>query len=890
MNDRGVKKEREEKIALEAANKAKVEVSAEAVEVSVKEVSLVKEIQSKARGDASIATTISAATERSKDKPTDDNKEKKPTWINSYKKKKSLYLSAYASSNPHKDKSPNISPASSSDSSSLKPASTSSFQSFRSNSSRSSQRQSRKSEVKKPSWLEALKKKQKSLRSKQPLMEERMEEPMVFQLSPRKRPKYTPPSSPDGDANVAPWANVKLRSAKKSVVEDSSVSKGGVVELAEGNVNDGDTTHQKKEEPLPNLFSIGDVIHLNSLPATVFAPQETETFPLSSRDKIVIVGRDAILTATRLSEQKASVQWWSHRCEIRSLTLNVDATGADLALTKGFSMPLAFPSADVCLNFAQFFLRGPSKPEKEDTEPPNPDVAALTAEEESLLDNYRKFSESDRMKLKLTCLSPRGEPEELEVNLSPRVLDQAAVNRSVPEKYGKMLQMGIPPDAVRHKMTMEGVDPEIVKLVVDPEEVQDTNSGEDGSSLSAEEEVIVAKYRKMLKMGVPPDGVRHKMTTEGVAAKIIDAVLNESDSKEETNKLSDEEEAIATKYRKMLKMGVPSDGVRHKMTTEGVDPKIIDAVLAPPQSEQESGSKQQQLSGEEEVIASKYRRMLKMRVPLDAVKHKMTQDAVDLKIVSVIVSEATGDNSEVPPTPLVPAKKAVSEALVLTQEEEKEASKYRMMIKVCIPKDAIRHEMKKEGVSDKIVESVLGKEWLENQSVPQTASKPKEFNRKTIQFHWTTSNLPPELLQQSIFGKVDQKKRKISTINPEEADIKKLEELFQKRDNSAAAKKKASGVDDAGGGMAKLLDLTRANNIAISLKAFNDFTFRSLAETINDLDPDRKIVGERVQFIPNLLPTPKEIAAIKKFKGDDDKLITGASCLTLPSFLSFSLY
>ena len=145
----------------------------------------------------------------------------------------------------------------------------------------------------------------------------------------------------------------------------------------------------------------------------------------------------------------------------------------------------------------------------------------------------------------------------------------------------------------------------------------------------------------------------------------------------------------------------------------------------------------------------------------------------------------------------------------------------------------------------------------------------------TIQFHWTTSNLPPELLQQSIFGKAEDKKRKIATINPEESDIKKLEELFQKRDNSAASKKKAAGADEAGGGMAKLLDLTRANNIAISLKKFNDFTFRSLAETIDDLDPHRKIVGERVQFIANLLPTPKEMVAVKKFKGDDDKLITG---------------
>ena len=854
-------------------------------------------------GDVSVSQSVVSrnnhSTENTKDSSLNDSarSDKKSAWINSYKKKKSLYLNAYASS---KDKSPNVSPTSS-DASSLKPASHSSFQSSTSSnsSSRSFQRRSSSTLVKSkmPSWLEALKKKQKSLRAKQTSSRDvkvEDDEPMVFQLSPRKRPKFTPPSSPEAAA-VVPWANVKLRSTPKrgDLSVDPVTGKVGMVDKPEGNVDVG-AIRSNEEETLPNLFSAGDVVDLDSLPKSAFASsEETEIFPLLASKwtqeqeprRVVIVGKDVIVTANRLSgrDKKASILWWSHRCDIRSLTLNVDATGANLALTNGRpSMPLAFPSADVCLNFAQYFLRGPSKSDeqKDDSDvevSPSTDanVSVLTAEEESLLDKYRQFSQSDRLKLKLTCLSPRGEPEELEVNLSPRIANQSVVNASVPEKYSKMLKMGIPSDAVRHKMTMDGVDDAIVKLVVDSIDAPSANIVEKCSGLSDEEEAVATKYRKMLKMGVPPEGVRHKMATEGVDAKIVDAVLNDSSSKEDPKGLSDEDETVASKYRKMLKMGVPPEGVRHKMTTEGVDAKIIDAVLALPESEGADGPNR--LSEKEDAIASKYRKMLKMRIPLDAVKHKMTMEAVDSKIVSVIVSEAGGD-AAVPPTPLVPKKKAESEAPVLTAEEEKKASKYRMMIKVCIPKDAIRHDMKKEGVSERIVEAVLGKEWLDVKEVSNKTPKPKENNRKTIQFHWTTSNLPPELLQQSIFGKVDQKKRKISTINPEESDISRLEELFQKRDNSAAAKKKAAAADGAGEGMAKLLDLTRANNIAISLKAFNDFTFRDLAETMNDLDPDRKIVGERVQFISNLLPNPKEIAAIKKFKGDDDKLITGMSC------------
>ncbi|KAL7529819.1 hypothetical protein ACHAWF_003121, partial [Thalassiosira exigua] len=82
--------------------------------------------------------------------------------------------------------------------------------------------------------------------------------------------------------------------------------------------------------------------------------------------------------------------------------------------------------------------------------------------------------------------------------------------------------------------------------------------------------------------------------------------------------------------------------------------------------------------------------------------------------------------------------------------------------------------------------------------------------------------------------------------------------------------------DDAGGDVAKLLGLTRAHNIAIGLKAFNDFTFQSLVEAIGDLDPERK-VGEQLILLTNLLPTPKEVQAIKEFKGNDDNLVAAES-------------
>ena len=43
----------------------------------------------------------------------------------------------------------------------------------------------------------------------------------------------------------------------------------------------------------------------------------------------------------------------------------------------------------------------------------------LTKDEELLLDRYRRFLRSERTKLRLTCLSPHGEMQEMEIALLP---------------------------------------------------------------------------------------------------------------------------------------------------------------------------------------------------------------------------------------------------------------------------------------------------------------------------------------------------------------------------------------------------------------------------------------------------------------------------------------
>ena len=107
------------------------------------------------------------------------------------------------------------------------------------------------------------------------------------------------------------------------------------------------------------------------------------------------------------------------------------------------------------------------------------------------------------------------------------------------------------------------------------------------------------------------------MIAEGVDPKAISALLDETtagtavltfaDAKKDAGggqlNLSLEDEKTASKYRKMLKIGIPPDAVRHKMTSDEVGPTIIAAAAAAVEETKPSGS-QDKLSDEEDAIAA----------------------------------------------------------------------------------------------------------------------------------------------------------------------------------------------------------------------------------------------------------------------------------------------
>jgi hypothetical protein len=237
-------------------------------------------------------------------------------------------------------------------------------------------------------------------------------------------------------------------------------------------------------------------------------------------------------------------------------------------------------------------------------------------------------------------------------------------------------------------------------------------------ALSVEDKEIVSRYKKMLKMGMPEGAVLQKMSADGVSQHVQDSVLADEEHPKSSSSqplsqvadprmssLSSEEEEVAIKYRKMLKMGMPEGAVIQKMSVDGVAKNIQDSVIAgevPPPT-----ARPKALTAEEENDATKYRKMLKMGMPEGAVIQKMSVDGVAQNIQdSVIAGEV------LPPT---------ARPKALTAEEEEEATKYRKMLKMGMPEGAVIQKMSVDGAAQNIQDSVISGEDT-NASIAQIKS------------------------------------------------------------------------------------------------------------------------------------------------------------------------
>ena len=415
----------------------------------------------------------------------------------------------------------------------------------------------------------------------------------------------------------------------------------------------------------------------------------------------------------------------------------------------------------------------------------------------------------------------------LEATVSAPAL--SAEDEAAARKYRGMLKAGVPAPAVQHKMAKDGVAANVAAAVLAPEATSTAAAAAPaaaappGNSLSPEEEAQAGKYRGMLKAGVPNQAVRNKMSSEGLAAKLIEAVCGldgaapaAAPASSAAAELSPEDEAAARKYRGMLKAGVPAPAVQHKMTKDGLAAHIMAAVCGPCAAE---------------------------------------------------AAEAAGAKATAAPT--------------LTAAEEAQVGKYRGMLKAGVPNQAVRNKMSSEGLAAKLIEAVCGldrgvatggtEKWGgregkvgEEEKVGANGARPngaKPSNLLTL--HWTPLGLSEEEHSKSIWA------TNAASMGGSPDKLQRLELLFSKK--PAAAKAAEDGGDGADGGGEKkkrakkrpaALDNARMQNLAIGLRSFKAVADpEEVGALVARLAAD-ELTAEQVARLEEMLPTDAEVKAV----------------------------
>lgn len=87
-----------------------------------------------------------------------------------------------------------------------------------------------------------------------------------------------------------------------------------------------------------------------------------------------------------------------------------------------------------------------------------------------------------------------------------------------------------------------------------------------------------AKYFKMLKVGMPLPAVQHAMTRDGLDPSVMDGDHNmpAPQPQPESSGVPLKQDPTYAKYFKMLKLGLPMGAVKNAMERDGLNPSVMD--------------------------------------------------------------------------------------------------------------------------------------------------------------------------------------------------------------------------------------------------------------------------------------------------------------------------
>lgn len=162
-------------------------------------------------------------------------------------------------------------------------------------------------------------------------------------------------------------------------------------------------------------------------------------------------------------------------------------------------------------------------------------------------------------------------------------------------KYFKLLSMGLQPEQVKMKMQQSGVDPSVLD---DPDGIIGGASPDAGPAAAAaapaagggalvKDDAKYAKFFKLLKMGMPAEQIKLKMSAEGLDPELLDtpdAPMPGSGGAAAASGggvMTVKEDPAYEKFFKLLKMGMPAEQIKLKMSAVGLNADLLDTPDAP---------------------------------------------------------------------------------------------------------------------------------------------------------------------------------------------------------------------------------------------------------------------------------------------------------------------
>ena len=240
---------------------------------------------------------------------------------------------------------------------------------------------------------------------------------------------------------------------------------------------------------------------------------------------------------------------------------------------------------------------------------------------------------------------------------------------------------------------------------------------------------------------------------------------------------------------------------------------------------------------------AKYFKMMKMGLPMGAVKNAMTRDGLDPDILD-------GDHN----------KPAVEESGVPLKNDPKYA-KYFKMIKMGLPMGAVKNAMGRDGEDPSVMDNdhnLPASSSFTRKTSKVSAPPPQDKYRRT-RLHWDTLR---QVRATSVWAQINED----PDVDQIEIDENEFAELFQaERGANNAAKdnepKKRNAV--------KVIDPKRANNGGIILARLK-ITYEEMAVAIDKID-ETAMSLEQMQGIVEYIPNKDEKIALRKYMTSSNK-------------------